>query len=177
MSNFDSYRAERIHEASLSVDSILKALSTAPAKQHAQIMKDLKAAIAEREAAAALPEHVYDCATCGDQFQSVQRVLIPIPHIITHDAEGTPTFQHTNANRVICPKCFKGGIGERLTGKPRPIEARFLPSTGRPDESIAVAAVKSGVDRKRGKAVDTSKKQQQEPAARKAAKRTRKKAG
>jgi len=133
---FDSYRAQRIHETTLSVESITRALPTAPEDQREQLLENLREALAEQAEAFRLPEHVYDCFTCGNQFQSVQRILVPIPHIVTHDAEGTPKFERDVAPKAICPDCYeRRGMKNRLKAAPRRIEARFMASPISGDEN------------------------------------------
>ena len=111
---YTDLRAQRIHEAAQRIDELHRALKEASADRFADLMAELRDAIAEKEAALALPQHQYQCPNCVDgegnhqTFESPARMVLTVIGVIDHDEEGnviTDVRFREPRYLTLCPDC------------------------------------------------------------------------
>lgn len=113
--NFTDKRAFRIAEASEELEELKKSLGSATVETLPQITEAIRAAVARKEAALAMPQHVYQCLLCGlkegdhKHFESAGRTVLEVRAIISHDGEGNVIseqhFRQDPVYIVVCPTC------------------------------------------------------------------------
>jgi len=103
---FTDKRAQAIAEAHQNLTLLSTALHDSDdADSH---IASVKAAVAAKNAAYALPEHDYDCVLCHKAFISPARMVLIVNGYVDHDIEGNVTATKTFtplAHLVFCPEC------------------------------------------------------------------------